>query len=99
MTKEEKICMVIRELERVFGRLHLSVKSVSKRVSEAELDFYIKHLFGGGGAMNMETFRDRDIARLSEIVDDFCIDRIIIDVQYDLTSYGWRADVFYIDIG
>lgn len=48
--------------------------------------------------MNFKTFRDRDISRLSEIVDDFCIDRIIIDVQYDRTSYGWRADVFYIDI-
>lgn len=46
MTKEEKIHIIIRELERVFGRLNLSVRSVSKLVSEAELDFYIKHLFG-----------------------------------------------------
>lgn len=45
MTREEKIHIIIRELERVFGRLHLSEKSVSERVSEPELDFYIKHLF------------------------------------------------------
>ncbi|MDE6102485.1 MAG: hypothetical protein K2F73_05875 [Ruminococcus sp.] len=45
MTKEEKICMVIWELERVFGRLHLSEKEISGRISEPELDFYIKHLF------------------------------------------------------
>lgn len=46
MTKEEKICIVICELERVFGRLHLSEEEVSERISEEEIDFYIRHLFG-----------------------------------------------------
>ncbi len=46
MTREEKIHIIISELERVFGKLYLSEKAVSERVSEPELDFYIKHLFG-----------------------------------------------------
>ena len=46
MSKEEKIFMVMCELERVFGRLYLSEKEISERISETELDFYIKHLFG-----------------------------------------------------
>lgn len=48
--------------------------------------------------MQTETFYSSDISQLETEVEKFILGKIVLDVKYDRTSIGWRADISYIDI-
>lgn len=48
--------------------------------------------------MLTETFYSADIAYLEKLVDDFSDGKIIFDVSYDRTAYGWTAMVWYLPL-
>ena len=48
--------------------------------------------------MHTETFYSSDISALEEKVENFILDKIVLDVRYDRNFGEWAAYVSYIDI-
>ena len=48
--------------------------------------------------MYVKSFYSRDISYLDELVQNFIINKIVYDIQYEQFTRGWQADIFYDDI-
>ncbi len=48
--------------------------------------------------MCVKSFYSRDISYIEELVQNFILNKIVYDVQYEHLRRGWQADIFYDDI-